>query len=182
MAEAALGMDQVAAVAVDRERHDRIREALPVPIEIQERVGEGVRHRVVQRLVGIGEVDAALDQPGRDVFRRLAMALQRQRPVARLAPAVRLADPVAAVRDGPGLQVEFGVVAEDAERRDDVLLEILVLVVAPDQHEIRVEIVEDLADRAEIVAEPLAAALRRRRARYRCRVRRAVRTASSPGP
>ena len=66
----------------------------------------------------------------------------------------------AAVGDGPGLQVEVVVVAEDAERRDDVLLEILVLVVAPDQHEIRIEVVEDFPQRAEIVAEPFAATLR----------------------
>src|SRR2546423_15519555 len=90
VAEAALGMDQIAAVAVDRERHHRIRKTLPVPIEIQERVGEGVGHRVVQWLVGIGEVDAALDQASGDELGRLAMPLQRQAPVARLAPPVRL--------------------------------------------------------------------------------------------
>ena len=57
----------------------------------------------------------------------------------------------------PREQVEFGVVAEHAERRDDVLTEILVLVVAPDEHEIRVEIIKDFPQRAEIAAEPLAA-------------------------
>ena len=61
-----------------------------------------------------------------------------------------------------GCDVELVVVAQEAERRDDVLAEVLVLVVAPDHHQIRVEIVEDLADRAEIVAEALAAAIGRR--------------------
>ena len=68
--------------------------------------------------------------------------------------------PLLPLADGPGLQVELVVVAENAERRDDVLLEILVLVVAPDQHEIRIEVVEDFPQGAEILAEPLAAALR----------------------
>src|SRR5436190_22060288 len=91
------------------------------------------------------------------------MPLKRQGPVAWLAPAVRFPRSVAAVGDLPRLQVEFVVVSQHTERRDNVFLEVLVLVVAPDQHEIRVEIVEDLADRAEVVTEPLAAALRRRK-------------------
>ena len=130
-----------------------------------------MRHRVVQWLIGIGHVDAALDQPGGEVFRRLAMAVQLQLPVARLVPAVRLA----AIAPWPWyarVDVEIVVIAEEAEGRDDVLAEILVLVVAPDQHQVRVEIVEDLADRAEIVAEALAAAMGCRRGRHRCRARR----------
>ncbi len=114
---------------------------------------------MVQRLIGIGHVDAGLDEPGRQVLRGLAVALQLQGPVAGFRPAVGFAVPVRAVGDGPRLQRNLVVVAEHAEGRDDVFLEVLVLVVAPDQHEIRVEIVEDLADRAEIVAEALAAAI-----------------------
>src|SRR5215467_5922900 len=92
------------------------------------------------------------------------MTLQGEPPLARLVPAIGLALSAGAVAPVaisvmPGLQVELVVVAEHAERRDDVLLEVLVLVIAPDQHEIRIEIVEDLADRAEIVAEALAAAI-----------------------
>src|SRR5947207_5878500 len=90
------------------------------------------------------------------------MAFRAQLPVPRLAPAVGFAGSISAIRSRPWLQIQFGIVTEHAERRDDILLEVLVLVVAPHQHEIRVEIVEDLADRPEIIAEALAAALRRR--------------------
>jgi hypothetical protein len=33
---------------------------------------------VVQRLIGISDIDAALDNPGRDELRRLAMSFQMQ--------------------------------------------------------------------------------------------------------
>src|SRR5262249_14740607 len=95
-----------------------------------------------------------------EIFRRLAVAVQLQRPVARLIPAVRLA----AIIVVPGLELEIGVVAEQAKGRNDVFAKILVLVVTPDEDEIRVEVVEDLADGAEVVAKPLAAAVSRRQA------------------
>src|SRR5271169_2759763 len=82
-----LRMQQVAAVAIDRERDDRIGKATPVPVEIEEGVGEGMRERMMQRLVG--RVDAALDQPGGEVVGRLAVAVQFERPVGRLTPPVR---------------------------------------------------------------------------------------------
>src|SRR5271169_6955516 len=62
----------------------------------------------------------------------------------------------------PGLELEIRVVAQQAKRRNDVLAEILVLVVAPDHDEIRIEIVQYLADRAEVVAKTLAATICRR--------------------
>ena len=62
MGKAAFGVQQGAAVAVDRERDHRIGKACSVPVEIEEGVGKGVRHRMVQRLIGIGHVDAALDR------------------------------------------------------------------------------------------------------------------------
>jgi len=155
MRQAALGVQQVAAIAVHRERDHRIGETFPVPVEIEEGVGEGVRHRMVQRLVGVGHVNAALDQTGGEVLGRLAMAVQPQGPIGRLVPAVRLA----AVSVMPRLQLEIGVVAQQAIGRDDVLAEILVLIVTPHHHDIRVEVVEDLADRTKVVAKALAAAV-----------------------
>ncbi len=154
---AALGVQQVAAVAIDRERHDRVGEAFAVPIEIEEGVGKGVRQRMVQRLIGIGHVDAALDQPGGEVFGGLAVAVQFQCPVAGLAPAVC----PAAIAVLPRLDREIVVIAEQAKGRDDVLAEILVLVVAPHQHDIRVERVERLAHRAKALCHSRAVALGR---------------------
>jgi hypothetical protein len=46
---------------------------------------------------------------------------------------------------------EIVIQAQDAKGWDDVLAKILVLVVAPDHHQVRVERIERLADRAEIV-------------------------------
>jgi hypothetical protein len=84
--------------------------------------------------------------------------MQRQTPVPRLAPAIGFA--AIAIRPGP--QLEIRIVTEQTKRRDDVLAEILVLVVTPDDNEIRIEVVKYLADGAEVVAKALAASVRRR--------------------
>src|SRR5262249_10579186 len=75
--------------------------------------------------------------------------------VGRLAPDI-FARP-AGTRVGPRVDAVDG---EHAERRDPVLAEILVLVVTPDQHEIRVEGVKRLAALAEAVDETRAVLLR----------------------
>src|ERR1700720_4528344 len=123
MRKAALGVKQCAAIAIDRERDGRIGKTCSVPVEIKESIGKGVRHRIVQRLIGIGHVDGALDQPGSEVFCRLAMTVKFQFPVPRLAPAIGLA----AITICPGLELEIWVVAQQAKRWNDVLAEILVL-------------------------------------------------------
>ena len=84
----------------------------------------------MQRLVGIGGVEALLDQAARQHFRGIAVAGQLIGLVG-LAP-----DVVARRREG---ELVVGV---DAVRRDDVLAEVLVLVVAPYQDEVRIECVE----------------------------------------
>ena len=126
---AALG-DDLAAVAVHRKGHDRVGKSLAVVIKVEDRVGEGVPQRVVQRLVGVGGVEALLDQAGRQHLGRRPVAGELIRLVG-LAP-----DVVCRRREG-----EF-LVGIDAVGRDDVLAEVLVLVVAPDQHEIRLEGIE----------------------------------------
>ena len=79
--------------------------------------------------------------------------------------SVTLPGAIAAMAIGlPWLDFDIAVIAQKAEGRDDVLSEILVLVVAPHQHQVRVEIIKDLADRAKIIAETLAAAIGRREA------------------
>src|SRR5215470_16525066 len=112
-----------------------------------------MRHRLVQGLIGIRHVDAALDQPRREILGRPAMAMQAQGPVSRLVPTVRFAAIAPMAIGLPWPDLEIRVVAKNTEGGDDVLAEVLVLVVAPNENEIRVEIVQDLADRPEIVAE-----------------------------
>jgi len=114
----------------------------------------------MQGLVGIGHVDAALDQPGGEVFGRLAVAVQLKPPVGRLAPAVRLATVAPMAIGLPGRDREIVIETKDAKGRNDVLAEIFVLVVAPDQHQVRVERIECGPDRAEVVGHPGAVALR----------------------
>ena len=69
------------------------------------------------------------------------------------------------------------VVGEDAEGRDDVLGEVLVLVVAPHDDDVRPELVEELARVAEVADE----ARRGGRPPRRCRRRRRTRAASASG-
>jgi hypothetical protein len=78
--------------------------------------------------------------------------------VRRLVPRVVGRAPVR-----PGLDV-LVVIGEHGERRDDVLLEILVLVVAPHDDQIGLEIVERLARLGEMAAVDLARPGRGRRA------------------
>ncbi len=122
--------NHLAAVAVDRERHDRVAEALAIVIEIENRIGEGVSKRVMQRLVGIRRIEPLIDQATSQHLGRVTVSRQLIGPVG-LVP-----DIVARRREG-----EI-VVRADAVRRNDVLAEVLVLVVAPYQDEVRVERIE----------------------------------------
>src|SRR5271169_2749495 len=114
---------------------------------------------MMQRLVGVGRVDAALD-PGGEVFGRLAVAVQLERPIGRLAPSVRPAAVAPMAIDLPWLYREIVIEAQDAKGRDDAFAKVFVLVVPPDQHQVRVESVERGADRAEVVGHPRAVAPR----------------------
>jgi len=125
-------------------------EALAGVVEIHHGVGEGVSQRVMQRLVGIGGVEAFLDQP------------TSQHLGSRLVPRqveglVRFAPHVA----GGCCEAE-AFVGADAVGRDDVLLEILVLVVAPHQDEVGPEGVERGAGLLQ-PSDQIGAVARRRR-------------------
>ena len=114
--------------------------------------------RVVQRLVGIGSVDARFDQTGREVFAGLAMAAQAEGRVGRLAPWV-----VGRTAMAPRLDVAV-LIGEHGKGRDDVLLEIFVLVVAEHDDHIGLELVERAARLGEVAAIDLARPTRRGRA------------------
>src|SRR5215467_11156338 len=84
------------------------------------------------------------------------MALVDEGRVARLVPRVLRRLPAAL---GPRPMLDR-LVGQDAEGRNDVFLEVLVLVVAPDQDDVRRELVELPARAAEARDERLAMALR----------------------
>jgi hypothetical protein len=125
-------------------------EATPVVVQVQDGVGEGVRHAgVVQRLVGVGQVEVAFDQRAGQVARDVGPAAQAPGLAGVLAPHV---GPALHQRRrlgmGPGLEVHVAIGA-DRERRDHVLAEVLVLVVTPDQHHVGLEVVEPFAHAAQ---------------------------------
>src|SRR6185369_8715245 len=86
----------------------------------------------------------------RQVLARLTMTGDAKGGVGRLAPDIGRCP-----RALPGARLDL-VIGEDAEGRDDVLGEVLVLVVAPDHHDLRAEVVEDLPGVPEVAEEALA--------------------------
>src|SRR5712692_6438493 len=54
---------ELAAVAVRQERDNRVGEATTVPVQEQQRIEDGVRHRLVAGGVRIGDLEALLDEP-----------------------------------------------------------------------------------------------------------------------
>src|SRR5579859_3990518 len=72
------------------------------------------------------------------------MPRQLEHRIRRLAPEVWLSE----MRPRLGLEL---VVSQDAEGRDHVLSKVLVLVIAPDDDEVRLEVVEYLAGLADLV-------------------------------
>ena len=128
--------DNLASVAVDQERNDRVVEALPVIVQVQ----QGVYNRMaqpallVQGLVGVGHVDALLDQAGHQSLGS-GMAPVIERSVRRFAPDVVLGAAIPVLH-----RLAFDiVVCQDAEGGDNVFFEVLVLVIPPDHHEVRVK-------------------------------------------
>ena len=157
LAPTALIAHDVAPVAVHRHRQDRIVEACALAVEVQERVRERVGHAVaVQGLVRVRHVDAGLEQLTGQVASGARLAAPREHLVAGLAPDVRaLAEPLERLE-------RERVVGEHAERRDDIVLEVLVLIVAPHQDEVGPERVDLLALGAERAEDALAVRLERR--------------------
>ena len=90
--------------------------------------------------------------PDGEIFAGLAMAAHAHRMVGRLVPRVPRRAAVL-----PGLEV-LVVIGQHGEGRDDVLLEILVLVVAPHHDQIGLELVDRAARLGEMRAVDLAAA------------------------
>ena len=111
---------------------------------------------MVERPVRVRRVDAGVEQPRHQRLRGGAVALVDEGRVARLVPRVLRLLPASL---GPRPVLDR-LVGQHAEGRDDVFLEVLVLVVAPDQHDVRRELVEAPSRVTESCHERLAMALR----------------------
>ena len=107
-----------------------------------------------QGLVGVRHVHAMLEEPGREVLAGLSVPRDAERGLGGLVPDVW--------RDAgalPRARLHL-VVGEHAEGRNHVLGEVLVLVVAPDDHHVRAEVVEDAPGLPEVLDQRLAVARR----------------------
>src|SRR5215475_12620383 len=157
-ASASLG-DDPTAVAIDLEGDHPVGEADAIVVEEHDRVEEGVSEPgKVERLVGLGHVHALLEETRGEVLARRAVARDLEYRVRRLRPGV---GSDARLLPRPRLDL---VVGENTEGRDDVLGEVLVLIVAPDDDHLRLELVEATARLPELADEGLAVAGRARRA------------------
>src|SRR5438552_179390 len=89
--------DDAGAIGIDVEGHDRIAPTGAVVVQVDERVAEGMPELVhVVEFVGIGDVEALIDQLPCQVSRRLRMARIAESLVVWLAPNV-----------GPGLAAKI---------------------------------------------------------------------------
>ena len=128
-------MDQRTSVAVDRKRQHWIGESFTVPIQVQARVEKRVRHGSVIWPVAVRHVEAVLEQARREIFACAPVPGEVKACFCRFIPGV---GPLVVF---PGFDVER-VVRQDLKRGYAIFSEILVVVVAPDQDQVRVEGVE----------------------------------------
>ncbi len=119
-------------------------------VEVEDRVGECVRDAaVVQRFIGIGDIDVVLEQPRHEMLGDVGPPAQAVMFGCVLAPDVRLAlHHRRGLRLPPRVEVEV-VECENRKRRDHVFFEVLVLVVALDHDDIGLEFVERRAHARE---------------------------------
>src|SRR5205823_5162578 len=132
------------------ERHDGNFEAAPVPIQEENGIEEGVAELDMQRPVGIGEIEPVLDKMAREIFGTFTMAANMEYRGLGLALEIY-------GRTLRGLRPDCdGIVSQHAEARYDHAQQTLVLVDAPDEHEVGPEGVELGAQLAHLGDELLA--------------------------
>src|SRR6185312_9825155 len=159
---AGAGLDQLAAIAIHVEGNDRIveAEALLLVIEIDHGVVEGMREPAgMAHLLRIGNIEAAFDQRLRQAARAFRVASDRQLGILRQSPDILIGledSKTAAI----GLADDL-VVDADAESGNAVALEILVLIIAPDEDDIGLERIEFLAQPRITGDQPIAMLARR---------------------
>ena len=127
--------DDASAVAVHLERDHGVRETLALVVQEEQRVHERVTERVMERPVRVRDVEALAEQAADERLGGRPVSLEDERRLLRLVPRVR-------PRGLLPRPVLDRVVGEHAERRDDVFLEVLVLVDTPDDDEVRREVVQ----------------------------------------
>src|SRR5512145_737813 len=130
-------------------------EAFSVVVQIRNRIQERMTNTLqVQRPIRVAHIEAFVDQAGCQKFSALAVTTNIEQKVFALFP-----DVCSARHSGcfqlPRMSFDL-VVSEYAKRRNDVFGEVLVLVVAPDQNEVRLEVIQSVADGAHSVEKRLA--------------------------
>ena len=110
---------------------------------------------LVQRFMGVGHVYALVNQAGDQGSGGLGVPRITEGLLRRLIPNVAAS---AAILVGEGLTLEL-VIRQHAEGRNDILLEVLVLVVAPNQDEVRIKGVQLLPQLAEALDHSIPQAL-----------------------
>src|SRR5689334_23283599 len=106
---------------------------------------------MMQRLVGVGDVEPRLQHSGHDMLGAGRMALVDKSLVFWLVPDIGAAVFL------PRLWRHL-LVSHHAKRRDDIFFEILVLIVAPNHNKVGVELIEHASCVAKAGEQPLTMA------------------------
>ncbi len=127
--------NNLTAIRIHLHRDHGIVKALAVVVEVHLDVDKGVAQALpVQGLVGIGHVHPFLQEPAGQPPGNLGLGSHLDRVILRLTPDI----------GGTSFKRVAGevIIGQDAERRNNILGEILVLIVTEHQDEIRVELVD----------------------------------------
>ena len=141
--------DDLAAIAVHLEGQHGVRQAGAIIVEEQQGIDEGVAQPIllVQGFIGIGHINALLEQLAGQVAPLLGTAGVAEHSLRGLSPRVTPPALEGLARDiVPG---------QYTEGRNNVLLKVLVLIIAPDQEEVRLEGVDCGPQLAKAGHQPL---------------------------
>jgi hypothetical protein len=144
--------DRVLAVAVHGDCHDGIGELPSCVVVVEEELSIEDRVRKMGSFalaVGVRHVEPVVDQGVGEGARGGQVAMKDAGHVVRETPRVGAAT-VVHHRERVDVNVAVG---QDAERRNDFLAEVLVLVVAPHDHKVRLELVECGPASREVVTQ-----------------------------
>ena len=146
--------DDSPAVAIDRKADNWMLETLAVIVEVGDRIQKRVPHALqMQRPVGITYIEALGDEARRQTLAALTVSLNREDEILTLGPDIRCARHAGRFQT-PGHRFNR-VVGENAEGRNNVFSEVLVLIVSPDHHEVRLELIDSNSNFLKTVQQGL---------------------------
>ena len=107
----------------------------------------------MQRPVGITHIEALGDEARRQTLAAFTVSLNREDEILTLGPDIRCARHTGSFQT-PGHRFNR-VVGENAEGRNNVFSEVLVLIVSPDHHEVRLELIDSNSNFLKTVQQGL---------------------------